>query len=262
MPTNKPDGFKIESWMFRAPNEYWALFISVLLLIGISSLFSLLNIYIFALVFVSILLYVKIQQNQFMGTAVRIHGNQFPDLYKIFKKYCTALEISKAQLFVKQDPTLNAFTIGVFTPTIVLTSSLVDQLTEEEIKFVIAHELGHIKAGHNLILSFTNPLGLNTIWGSLIFAFWQRKAEYTADRCGLVLTKDIDKGVTSLIKLAVGGSLFNKIDIKGYALQVKKADTKWVRLSELLVDHPFIANRVKALISFYKESFRSKIVLE
>lgn len=262
MTENEPNNIKIEPWMFRTPNEYWALFLSVLLLITISSIFSLLNIYIFALAFVSILIYVKIQQNQFMGNAVRIHGNQFPDLYKIFKEYCIILEIPKAQLFIKQDPTLNAFTIGVFTPTVVLTSSLVDQLSEEEIKFVIAHELGHIKAKHNLILSFTNPLGLNTIWGSLIFAFWQRKAEYTADRCGLVLTKNINTGVTSLIKLAVGGNLFDKIDIKGYALQVKKADNRWVKLSELLVDHPFIANRVKALISFYKENFRPRIALQ
>jgi len=249
---------KIKAWMFRTPGEFWALFFSILLIVGIGGIFSIFNFYIFLLLLVSTLVYIKLQQNHFMGNAVRVHENQFSDIFKIFKKYCTTLEISKAQLFIKQDPVLNAFTIGVTKPTIVLTSSLIDQLKIDELKFVIAHELGHIKAKHNFILSFTNPLGLNTVWGSLIFSFWQRKAEYTADRCGLVLTKNINAGITGLIKLAVGGNLFDKIDIKGYALQIKKIKGGWIKLSELLTDHPFITNRIKALMIFYKNNFVKK----
>ena len=51
-------------------------------------------------------------------------------------------------MYVAANPFLNAATIGMNKPTIVLNSALVDLLDEEELRFVIGHELGHALSGH------------------------------------------------------------------------------------------------------------------
>ena len=42
----------------------------------------------------------------------------------------------------------NALTIGMNKPFIVVSSGLVDLLDDEEMRFVLAHELGHAMSGH------------------------------------------------------------------------------------------------------------------
>ena len=46
------------------------------------------------------------------------------------------------------NPVLDAMTIGMDKPIIVLNSGLVDLLDEDELRFVVAHELGHAMSGH------------------------------------------------------------------------------------------------------------------
>lgn len=245
---------KVESWMFRMPHEFVALIVSVTIVIILGVIFSLLNIYIL-IFFILFLVYVKLQQSKLMGSAVRIHQNQFPEIYEFFKNYCLELEIPRASLYIVQDPYLNAYATGLTRPYVVLHSSTVEQLSINELKFVIAHELGHIKAGHNIISSFINPLGTNNPVATYIFALWQRQAEYGADRCGLILTKDIDTGISALLKLTIGGKLYDKLNIQGYAQQIRKAETLPVKASEFLVDHPYATNRIKNLILYWKENF-------
>ena len=54
-------------------------------------------------------------------------------------------------------------TIGMDKPIIVLNSALLDLLDEEEMRFVIAHELGHALSGHavyrTLLLRLIAPGG-------------------------------------------------------------------------------------------------------
>ena len=51
-------------------------------------------------------------------------------------------------MFVRNSPFTNAMTIGMDKPIIVLNSALLDLLDEEEMRFVVAHELGHALSGH------------------------------------------------------------------------------------------------------------------
>src|SRR5204863_422935 len=74
----------------------------------------------------------------------------FERLHKALGWGCKILGVDEPELYVMVDPTPNAFTYGHTRPFIVLTSGLVDMLDDEERFFVIAHELGHIKAAHVL----------------------------------------------------------------------------------------------------------------
>jgi len=245
----------VESWMFRVPYEHFALLITLLILFLISFLLYTLNVYVFLLSLVGVIIFVHLQQVQYLGNAVRVHKSQYPEIFESFRNHAKKISIPRASLYVIQDPYLQAFTLGITSCTIVLTSALVEQLTQKELDFVIAHELGHYKAGHTKLSTLFIPIGSNNIVSGLVFGFWKRKTEYSCDRCGLILTKDIDSAISTLIKLAVGGEMFKKLNVKGYVAQIKTAERTSVKFSELLGEHPLITNRIKNLMAFWKEGF-------
>lgn len=258
MNTETSNVGSIKTWMYRAPGEYFALFISLLFIIGVSYIFYYINWFVFLILVVGAVVYVQLNQAQYLGNAIRVHRKQFPELYDIFVEYSKRLGVSKAALYIKQDPYLQAYTLGLTSCTLVLTSGLVEQLSEKELNFVVGHELGHYAAGHTKISTIVTPVGSNNIFSNLFFGFWKRKCEYTSDRCGLALTKDIDNAISALVKLAIGKKLYERMDIEGYVAQIKASDKIIVRFSELLGSHPLITNRVKSLIVYWKKSFAIK----
>src|SRR3982751_173269 len=89
----------------------------------------------------------------FTASAVRVTPKQCPDLYAKLQIACTTLGVDMPELFVQQNPVVNAFTGGVKRHVIVLHSSLIERLTDEEVLAVVAHEVGHIHAEHVIYLT-------------------------------------------------------------------------------------------------------------
>lgn len=247
----------IKPWMYRVPGENIAFLVTIVILFGISLILSWVNVYLFSLLFIGGIIYVRLSQARYKGDAIRVHGQQFEEIYSMFIDSAKKLGIERAALYINQDPYLQAFTIGITSCTIVLTSALVEQMTKKELAFVIAHELGHYRAGHTKFSTLFVPLGNGTIT-NLIFGFWGRKTEYSSDRCGLIMTKDIDSAISSLLKLSLGGKLYDQLNIKGYLAQLKDARDGYVRTGEMLGDHPLISNRIINALMFWKEQFVSK----
>jgi len=245
----------LKTWMYRVQGEWFALIVSILLILGVGYIFSTIDWILFLLIIIGAIIYVRLNQVQYIGNAIRVHHKQFPELYDTFTKYAKGLGISKAALYIKQDPYLQAYTLGLTSCTLVLTSGLVEQLNEKELNFVVGHELGHYAAGHTKISTIVIPVGSNNIISSLIFGFWNRKCELTSDRCGLALTRDVDNTISALIKLAIGKKLYEKLDLGGYVAQIKASDTTMVKLSELLGSHPLITNRIRLLLVYWRENF-------
>src|SRR5689334_7073190 len=171
---------------------------------------------------------------------VRVGPRQLPRLYRSLQWGCKILDIEEPELYVTLDPVPNAFTYGHTRPFVVLTSGLVDMLDDEERFFVVAHELGHIKANHVLytvlarnIAAVVNligqaTLGLGALLGQgLVVALydWYRKAELTADRAGLLCVQDIDPCLNALMKLAGGGGrLWAEMDKHEFLRQIDDYD--------------------------------------
>lgn len=248
----------VKAWMFRAPGEKLAFLITLLVLFLISFLIYSLNIYVFFSLLVGTVILIQLEQAQYLGNAVRVHKNQYPDIYKVFKEYSALLGIHKASLYIIQDPYLQAYTLGITSCTVVLHSALVEQLNEKELAFVLAHELGHFRAGHTKLSTLFIPAGNQNAIADFLFGWWGRKTEYTCDRCGLILTKDLDSAISALIKLAVGGNLYKEFKVKGYLEQLKTAQKKSVKISEVLGSHPLITNRIAHLYTFWKNRFSVK----
>jgi Zn-dependent protease with chaperone function len=209
---------------------------------------------------------------------VRVTPKMFSRLYKSLQWGCKILGVDEPELYVTVDPIPNAFTYGHTRPFIVMTTGLVDMLDDEERFFVIAHELGHIKAQHVLytvlarniaaIVSMIGQmtLGIGTLLGQgLVLALyeWYRKSELTADRAGLLCVQDMDPCIRVFMKLAGGASrLYEEMDQQEFMRQIRAyEDTDRSTLNKaykilltLFRSHPFPILRAKELDLWHSDA--------
>lgn len=169
---------------------------------------------------------------QFLGSAIRVDERQFPKVHRLFTEAATTLDVRDLpELYITNFPLWNAVTIGMDKPLIVLNSSLVKGLDDEELRFVLGHELGHAQSGHALYQSLLfwlmrltgalnwmpiGALGLRAIIAAL--HEWARKAELSGDRAGLLAVQDPAAALRVQMKLASGGQL-EELDTTAFLAQ-------------------------------------------
>jgi Zn-dependent protease with chaperone function len=212
---------------------------------------------------------------------VRVTPKMFGKLHKNLQWGCKILGVEEPELYVHVDPIPNAFTYGHTKPFIVLTSGLLDMLDDEERFFVIAHELGHIKADHVLYTVLAKniaaimtligqaTLGIGTLLGQgLVMALyeWFRKSELTADRAGLLCTQDLDPCIRTFMKLAGGTSrLYAEMDQQEFIRQIRAYDDEdrstlskaYKILLTVYRTHPFPILRAKELDDWFSTGYRT-----
>ena len=212
----------------------------------------------------------------FTASAVRVTPRQCPDLHAKLQVACTTLGVDMPELYVQQNPVVNAFTGGVERPVIVLHSSLIERLTDEETLAVIAHEVGHIHAEHvlyttaaRLLEAFANAalaaspvaaivqtLISGTMRSSLLA--WSRRAELSCDRAALLVTQDADVIGRTMMKLC-GGTFASKLDYDEFLAQArdfqknydeKTLDRFWADVIASGLTHPFPVWRVSEILKW------------
>lgn len=160
----------------------------------------------------------RIVRLHYTADSLRLSPRQCPRIYNLLREAAHVLDMPEPEFYMMQSPQVNAFAIGMERHTIVVTSSLVDMLDEDELRTVLGHELGHIKSGHMLyrtIAIFLSIVGLvaarnlpfvNLVSEVLTYALydWSRKSELTADRAGLLVAQDVETALRLELKLAGG----------------------------------------------------------
>lgn len=199
------------------------------------------------------------RQSQYLGKCARVSEKQFPDIYSIAREAATRLGMHQPEVFIEQDPILNAHAIGFMRKkSVVLHSAIAEAMDREELEFIIGHEFSHIKCGHTNLIVITNAAeGVNvpvvTPVLSLVFLFWSRKAEYTCDRGGLLACRDPRSAISALCKLAVGPALFKQMDVDDFMdQQTAITQNGMAKLSENLETHPYLVKRIHAIQRFYE----------
>ena len=88
---------------------------------------------------------------QYTGSNLKVSVDNYPRIYECFLYACKILDISNIpDLYLQWDYDINACTIGAKKPIVVINSGLIDLCDENEMLFVLGHELGHIKSNHML----------------------------------------------------------------------------------------------------------------
>ena len=199
----------------------------------------------------------------YLGSSVRVDERQFPALHYALSDVARVLDaVEVPELFVRANPGFNALTIGMNKPFIVLDSGLVDLLDEEELRFVVAHELGHALSGHAVyqtllqrLIQVTGVLSSLPLGGLGVRAIvaalyeWSRKSELSADRAGLLATQDPAVALRVHMQVASGGHL-DDLDTTSFLAQgqeyLEADDVRDSVLKMLLVEnrsHPFAVVR-------------------
>ncbi|MBF6182816.1 heat shock protein HtpX [Nocardia otitidiscaviarum] len=170
----------------------------------------------------------------YLATAVRVDERQFKTVHQLRQDCVEILDApTTPEMFVLQDPRANAFTIGMDQPFIVLTTGLLDLLDQEELRFVVGHELGHALSGHAVyrtmlmhLMRLAGGIGWIPVGGWALRAIiaalmeWSRKSELSGDRAGLLAGQDVEASVRVHMKLA-GGS---RVDQMSHAAFLAQAD--------------------------------------
>jgi|SRR5579883_253454 Zn-dependent protease with chaperone function len=157
-----------------------------------------------------------------MGNTIQVGPRQYSTIYQMFRECVRDLDIyPEPALFLEQNPQANSYALGQEHPYIVINTGLLDLLNESEIRAVLAHELGHIKCNHTILIQMAMwtmsaasvigelTLGIgNFVSQGLIYAFyeWRRKAELSSDRAALLVVDDLNPVMSSMMKIS-GGSI-------------------------------------------------------
>ncbi len=211
-----------------------------------------------------------------MASAVKVTPKQFPDLHAKLQVACTTLGVDMPDMFVQQNPIVNAFTTGVDKHVIVLHSGLLERLSDEETLAVIAHEVGHIHAEHVLYLTAARLFEalakgtISVVPGSDIIKFlisagissallaWARRAELSCDRAALLVTQDPHVIGKTMMQLA-GGTVASQIDYDEFLEQAKdfqknydsnKLERFWADIINAGLTHPFPIWRVSEILEW------------
>jgi Zn-dependent protease with chaperone function len=174
---------------------------------------------------------------QFLASGVRVSERQFPQINDMVRDGAYVLDLPQIpEVFVTQNPIVNAMALGSDKPFIVINTGLVDLLDAEELRTVVGHELGHVLSGHavyrTMMFHLINlaariawmPLGYIGLRG-IIWALeeWYRKAELSCDRAGLLASQDVDAARRVLMKLA-GGSRLSELNSDAFMEQAHDYD--------------------------------------
>ncbi|MFT4295695.1 MAG: M48 family metallopeptidase [Micropruina sp.] len=207
-----------------------------------------------------------------LGSAVRADERQFARVHRLYREAGETLDAGVLpELYIRADPTINAMAIGLDKPVIVLNSGLVDVMDDDELRFVLGHELGHVLSGHAvyrtllgvlLALSTTlfaipfGALGVRAVIAALME--WQRKSELSADRAGLLADQQPEVALRAHMKMASGGRI-DELNAEAFLAQAGEYhandDVRDVLIRVLLVEtqsHPFAVVRAGELDRWVK----------
>ncbi|MGZ3551498.1 MAG: RDD family protein [Vulcanimicrobiaceae bacterium] len=201
-----------------------------------------------ALFLVTAMLYVTLARGRLVGSSVRIHEAQYPELFAIVKRCAAALELPMPMVFVREDYTVPVIAVGLGEPYSLIVSSVwLEHFRDDEMTFMVGRELGHIASGHTRFTSLLSVNGNENAIVALIFGAFLRRAELTCDRIGLLCCGSLDAAMRA-IAIAAFSKFGRKIDYARFAEQHRDVMADQVlRWGEWLGAMPYATHRIDAM---------------
>ncbi len=214
----------------------------------------------------------------FQANAVRVSSKQFPRLKGLYEDVLRTLDSPKDYpLFVSQTPIVNAGAWGMDEPFIVLNSGTVALLDDQQLAYIMGHELGHILSDHVLYKTMTALLlqlaqmgfpivGLAARVVLVALLEWSRKSELSCDRAGLLSVQDPEIVMRTMLKMAGGGE-DEETNLQEFIVQAEEyqvggdvADQVFKILNLIGATHPFWTLRVSELRAWIEGGDYDRIV--
>ena len=187
--------------------------------------------------------------------AKRVTPQDTPVLAAIAAESRQRLQTGLVHVFVAPSNRLNAYTFGLSSPkVVVLHSALLQVMDADELRFILGHELGHVRLGHTWLNSLVggmagipSPFVASTIL-AMSFLWWNRACEHSADRAGLLACGKPHKAITALVKLTAGMGAGTQAGLERALQHIEAEDDHALSgLSEMLTTHPMMVRRIEEL---------------
>jgi Zn-dependent protease with chaperone function len=201
----------------------------------------------------------------FQANAVQVSERQFARVHRIYEEVLHTMDAPEHYpLFVSQTPMVNAGAYGMDRPFVILNSGALILLDDEELRYVLAHEVGHILSGHVLYRTMMVILiqmaergfplvGIAARAVLVALLEWYRKSELSSDRAGLLGVQDPKLVFGAMMKMA-GGGRSGEMNLDAFLEQAEAyresedvADSVFKVLNLLGTTHPFFVLRVSEL---------------
>jgi Zn-dependent protease with chaperone function len=215
----------------------------------------------------------------YLANSIRLGPGQIPATWTAYERVLRVLDMPETyDLYLTQGPWGNAGTMGAGKPIIVVESSLLGQLAEDEQRAVLAHELGHILSDHVLYrtaLSILLAAGLKGLPFPFSFPLgairavlleWARATELSYDRAGTLAVGD-PRIMCRALMVVAGGRPSSELSLDAFLAQAAEYES-WddphdrVRrfFYEISVDHGFAVRRVSELMRWVRSGEFDRVV--
>lgn len=182
------------------------------------------------------------------GNGIKIGPNQFPELHKKIGELAAKFgmkNVPEAYL-IQAGGTLNAMATKMLNANmLILYTDLLEACEDDTAArdMILAHELGHIHAGHLKWHWFLAPGMLIPFLGTAL----SRAREYTCDRYGLVGAANKAGALKGLTILAAGAKYASAVNLPEFVKQQEMLNTGWMTIGMWLSTHPPLNKRIAAL---------------
>jgi Zn-dependent protease with chaperone function/uncharacterized RDD family membrane protein YckC len=207
-----------------------------------------------ALLVVIAMVYVAFARGRLLGGGLRVHAGQFAHVHAVVEECARMLRMPAPHVFVRDDPFVPVVGIGIGPPyAIVISAQFVEHFSDDELRFLVGRELGHIASGHTRFSSLLSSNGRENGVIAVAFGAWLRKIDYTADRVGLLCCGSLETALRA-IAVSTFQLVGRKIDLGAFAEQLKELNAEpSLRMAEWTASTPYATNRVAALHRFARD---------
>ncbi|NMM62934.1 BlaR1 family beta-lactam sensor/signal transducer [Clostridium sp. P21] len=122
-----------------------------------------------------------------------IHPLENQEIKKTFQQFANNIRINRKLILGKSSLVETPITFGLFTPHIVLPANVISQLSENDIKYILLHELNHYK-NKDILVNYTMLIFQALYWFNPLI--WFLFNEMRIDReiaCDISVLKMIDE---------------------------------------------------------------------
>lgn len=210
---------------------------------------------------------------EYTGEGVNVNDKSMPRIDRLLKESVRRLGVSEIpKMSTDWAYHINTFSVGENNFRIVLLSGAADLLTDDELLFLIGHELGHWVSGHKMYHMLTEalfyPIQNSPEWKVLMSVVkftlldWYRISDYTADRYGLLCCNDIKVALSTMIKMAgLPKKEYDNIDYRSFLKQAEDFEHEHSGTMDSVVKFlsinsaqmPWMVKRAAELMKWYQK---------
>ncbi len=205
--------------------------------------------------------------NKAMPLKAKVTPENHPTIDQMCDGSSRELGMKRPRVYVNDSEGVNAYSRGILSPIIVLQKGIIDLMDQEEVMFVIGHEMGHIKMRHAPIRTLfeSSMVRVPLLLYPPMFIFrmlflrgrLSRSMEFTADRAALHATGDIRSAVRCIIKLNTREKSVDPGDVDE-AISMEMGDIAGMKRSRLisrtLSTHPDGLRRIEELVRYSRRT--------